>query len=222
MGWFGFAGVFAAFFATHSIPLRPAIRSRLVAWLGPRGFGVVYSLLSTIMLALLMHAAGRAPYVQLWPAAEFQYRIVQVGMLVVFLLVAMAVGRPNPFSFGGRENARFEPSRPGIVRLSRHPLLIALALWAGLHLLPNGSLSHVILFGCLAIFALAGQSLIDRRKRRELGDAVWQDMRMEMARAPLSGPPLSWTRAILRIVAGVVLYAFLVSLHPIVIGVPAG
>ncbi|MCR8828203.1 NnrU family protein [Pseudosulfitobacter koreensis] len=222
MSWFGFAGIFAAFFATHSIPLRPAFKSPLVAWLGRRWFGVIYSLLSLIMLALLIHAAGRAPYVQLWPVAEWQYRVVQGGMLVVCLLLAMAVGRPNPFSFGGWENARFEPSRPGIVRLSRHPLLLALALWAGLHLLPNGNLSHVILFGCLATFALAGQSLIDRRKRRELGDVVWQDMHNEVARASLLGAPLSRTSTALRIAAGVALYAFLVALHPVVIGVPAG
>ncbi len=222
MSWFGFAGVVAAFFVTHSVPLRPAIKSRLVASLGARGFGAVYSLLSLAMLALLIHSAGRAPYIQLWPVAEWQYHFVQAGMLVVCLLLALAIGRPNPFSFGGRRNTRFDPKRPGIVRLTRHPLLIALALWAGLHLLPNGNLAHLILFGSLAAFALMGQTLIDRRKQREMGADTWHSLRAQMAGAPILGAPVSWTNACLRIAGGIAIYILLVTLHPVVIGVPAG
>ncbi len=61
MSWFGFAAVFLAFFLTHSVPLRPQVKSRLVDVLGTRGFSVLYSMLSTAMLAWLILAAADAP-----------------------------------------------------------------------------------------------------------------------------------------------------------------
>ena len=80
--------------------------------------------------------------------------MVHLGMFAVCLILALSIARPNPFSFGGAQNARFDPARPGIVRWVRHPILLSLALWAGLHLLPNGDLSHVILFGVLGALPL--------------------------------------------------------------------
>ena len=61
MGWAGFAAVFAGFFVTHSVPVRPGAKERLVSLLGPRGFGLACSALSLAMLALLIRAAGAAP-----------------------------------------------------------------------------------------------------------------------------------------------------------------
>src|SRR3546814_17919639 len=90
-------------------------------------------------------------------------------MAVVCLILALAIGRPNPFSFGGTNNAAFDPARPGIVGWIRHPLLAALALWAGAHAFANGTLAHVLMFGIFAAFALVGGPLIDRRRQRDMG-----------------------------------------------------
>ncbi|GAB4287839.1 MAG: NnrU family protein [Roseovarius sp.] len=219
MGWGSFAAVIAAFFATHSLPLRPAIRARLVARMGARGFSLAYSALSLVMLWLLIRSAGQAPFVMLWPQAPWQVALVRAGMFVVCLLVAFGVGRPNPFSFGGRDNGRFDPARAGIVRHLRHPVLAALALWAGLHLLANGDLAHAILFGLLGGFALAGMGLVDRRRRRALGEAEWQRLQRALAQAPRLQPPLSWAGVGLRLAAAVALYLALLALHGPVIGV---
>ena len=154
MGWTGFAAGFAAFFLTHSIPVRPAVKSRLVATIGTRGFGLAYSALSVGMLALLIWSTGEAPFVQLWPQMEWHRHVAHLGMLAVCLMLALSIGRPNPFSFGGSRNDRFDASRPGIVRWTRHPVLLALAIWAGVHMLPNGDLAHVILFGFWAALPL--------------------------------------------------------------------
>lgn len=221
MTWAGFAGVFALFFATHSIPVRPAIKSRITARIGTLGFGVGYSILSITMLALLIWAAGQAPFVELWPQMPWHRHIVHLGMLAVCLILAFSVARPNPFSFGGSHNDRFDPARPGILRLTRHPILAALALWAGLHLLPNGDLAHALLFGVLGGIAVAGRSLINRRKRREMGTENWEQLNLAVARAPFLNPPLSWAGVVLRCLAGIALFAGLVALHPVVIGVSA-
>jgi uncharacterized membrane protein len=222
MSWAGFATVFAAFFLTHSIPLRPAVKARLTARLGVRGFGILYGLVSLAMLALLIRAAGRAPFLELWVQMPWQRHAVQAGMLGVCMILALSLGRPNPLSFGGARNDRFDPAQPGIVGWVRHPILLALSLWAGLHVLPNGDLAHVILFGALGAFALLGARLIDRRKQREMGLARWQTLRAAIATAPRFSLPAAPGVMVLRLGLGLVLYAVLLAAHPAVIGVPAG
>jgi uncharacterized membrane protein len=139
-------------------------------------------------------------------------------MLPVCLILALGIARPNPFSFGGARNDRFDPMRPGIVRFSRHPLLLALALWAAAHVVPNGDLAHVILFGTFAGFALVGMRLVDRRKKREMG-ATWNRLETVRQQAPLLPPPVSWAEAAIRVALGIALYAALLWLHPWLFGV---
>lgn len=216
MGWNEFAFAFAAFFLTHSIPIRPPLRPWAVARLGHAGFGIAYSALSLGVLAWLIAAAGRAPYVPLWDWAPWQNHVVLAVMLPVCVILSLAIARPNPFSFGGAQNDRFDPASPGIVRLTRHPLLLALGIWSAAHILPNGDLAHVILFGTFAGFAMLGGRLVDRRRQREMGQR-WHDLRAALSECPAS---LSLTAdTVLRLAAGLMLYAGLIWLHPLVIGV---
>lgn len=216
MGWNEFAFAFAAFFLTHSIPIRPPLRPWAVARLGHAGFGIAYSALSLAVLAWLIAAAGRAPYVPLWDWAPWQNHVVLAVMLPVCVILSLAIARPNAFSFGGAQNDRFDPARPGIVRLTRHPLLLALGIWSAAHILPNGDLAHVILFGTFAGFAMLGGRLVDRRRQREMGQR-WHDLRAALSECPAS---LSLTAdTVLRLAAGLMLYAGLIWLHALVIGV---
>ncbi len=168
--WAGFIGIFALFFATHSIPVRPAIKPRIVAQVGPRRFAIGYSILSAALLALLIWAARAAPYVEIWPLLGWHRHVTHAGMLAISLLLAFSIGRPNPFSFGGAGNDTFDPMRPGIVRVVRHTVLAALALWAFRHMLPNGDLAHVLLFGVLGGFAVGGWGA--DQPPQETGDGI--------------------------------------------------
>lgn len=214
MEWVECGAAYVVFFLSHSLLIRPPVRPWLQARLGPSGFTLAYSALSLALLAWLIGAASRAPHVILWDRAFWQAHVPLVVMLPVCLILALSIARPNPFSFGGARNEQFDLTRPGIVRWSRHPLLVALALWAAAHVVPNGDLAHVILFGTFAGFALMGGRLIDRRKRREMG-AEWQRLRDTVATAPL------WPgrTAAVRALAGLVLYALLLRLHPVLFGV---
>lgn len=217
MEWFEFIAAYLVFFLSHSLPVRPPLRPLLQARLGAWGFTLAYSALSLAVLAWLIVAAGRAPYVALWDRAPWQAHVPLTVMGPVCLILALAIGRPNPFSFGGARNAMFDPAQPGIVRWSRHPLLLALALWAASHVVPNGDLAHVILFGTFAGFALIGGRLIDRRSRRDMG-AQWHRLRAAVAGAPLIHWHLSQS-TLARFVAGGALYAALLWAHPVLIGV---
>ncbi len=217
MDWFEFALAYVVFFLSHSMPVRPPLKPWLQARLGASGFTLAYSALSLAVLAWLIVAAGRAPHVTLWDWAPWQAHVPLIVMGPVCVILALSIGRPNPFSFGGAHNNLFDPARPGIVRWSRHPLLAALALWAAAHILPNGDLAHVILFGTFAAFAVLGGRLIDRRKRREMG-ADWQRLHLVVEGTPL----LSWRWSgdiLARLVAAPFLYATLLWVHPVLFGV---
>lgn len=214
MGWFEFVAAYVVFFLSHSLPVRPPLKTWLQARLGSSGFTLAYSALSLAVLAWLIGAAGRAPHVILWNWAPWQVHVPLTVMAPVCLILALSIARPNPFSFGGARNDLFDPGRPGIVRWSRHPLLLALALWAAAHVVPNGDLAHVILFGTFAAFALLGGRLIDRRKHREMG-AEWQRLRVAVESAPRVPRRID----VARLAAGLALYAALIWVHPVLFGV---
>jgi len=226
-GWWQPALALALFLLAHRWPTRPAVRTALVARLGERGFTLLYSLLSLILLAWLIAATLGAPVVVLWYYAPWQAWVTVLTMLPACLLIAAAVAAPNPLSFGGARNAAFEPAAPGVAGFCRHPLLLALAFWAGAHIVPNGELATVLLFLPLAAFSLYGMRLIDRRRRAALGKAQWQAMAAGTSLLPgaalLAGrwrPNLRrvpWWRLLL----GLAAYGLLLLAHPWVIGVPA-
>jgi uncharacterized membrane protein len=228
-GWLEMAAAFVLFLALHSLPARPAVRGRLVAALGERGYLAVYSLTSLLALAWLFSAAGRAPYVELWPFAPWQLWIPNVAMPPACLLVAFGVAAPNPLSFGGRSPECFDPDRPGIAGITRHPLLWAFLLWSTSHMVPNGNLAHVLLFGGFSIFALLGMIAIDARLRKMLGSEQWTRLARRTSLVPLAAllggrwrPSLQRPEPelALRLLAAAALYGLLIALHEPVIGVP--
>lgn len=214
MGWLEYIIAFLVFMLSHSIPVRPTIKARITAKIGVGGFLWLYSLLSVGVLYWLIMAAGRAPFVQIWPYAPWQNHLPLAGMLGVTLLLSLSIARPNPFSFGGAKDAEYDPARAGITWLHRHPLLLALAIWAGVHLLPNGNLAHVILFVVLGGFALFGMRIIDRRKRQIWGDATHREMLAKRRPRPHSLPAF-----IARLALGGALYGALLWAHPWLFGV---
>ncbi len=212
-GWGEFLAALVFFLVSHSIPVRPPVKARLVARLGTGGFTLGYSALSLAALAWLIGAAGRAPVVTLWDWAPWQTHLTFTAMALATALTALAIGRPNPLSFGGARNEAFDPAAPGIVGWTRHPLLVALLLWSLGHLLPNGQLAHILLFGLFAGFCLLGMRLIDRRKQREMGAEEWR----RLSQGVRSVRP---TRAgLVRLALGAAVYWLLLLAHGPVIGV---
>lgn len=207
-----FALAFVVFLASHSLPTRPPVRRRLVAALGERRFQLAYSVASLALLAWLIAAAQRAPYVGLWSPALWQWHVTLAVMPVALVLIAVGLAVPNPLSVSVRRApAGWAPS--GLLRVVRHPLLWGLALWGAAHALPNGDLALVVLFGGLAVFSLAGIPLVERRRRRELGPA-----RYAALAAGRQGYRDRRTQA-LAAVAGLGLFALLLALHPWLFGV---
>lgn len=222
-GWGEFVLAFAVFLGSHAIPSRPGLKARLVGLLGQWGYILVFSLASVAILAWMIVAAGRAPFVPLWDQAPWHRWAANVAMPVAVLFGTFAVGAVNPLSFFGRSEG-FDPEHPGVAGLTRHPLLVALLIWALAHLLVNGDLAHAILFGSFALVAVAGMGMIDRRNRRIWGPERWAAMTAHTANLPfaalLSGRwrPRRFPSP-LRLALAAVIWIGLLHLHPPVIGV---
>lgn len=211
--WGEFLAAFAVFFLSHSIPVRPKVKSRITAKTGALGFTLLYSILSIAVLTWIIIAAGRAPFVEIWAWAPWQNHVPLTGMLLATVIVTIVFGQPNPLSFGGWNNERFDPEHPGLIGWIRHPLLIALLIWSIAHMVPNGNLAHVIVFGLFAGFSLLGMWIIDRRSKRILGLENWQRLSNTRRRLSIT------RRGITRILIGVLIYLAILYSHEWVIGV---
>lgn len=218
-----FALALSAFLAAHILPARLGLRAWAVAGIGERAYLAAYSLLSIALLAWLISAAVRAPAIPLWPTTPGAYHAALALMLPASILLVAGAASPNPLSVGFSARG-YDPARPGIVGVTRHPLLWGFALWAVAHLIPNGDLVSLIMFAGFALFALLGMAIVDRRKRRQLG-GEWH----RLAAATAAVPFAAWrrTRRALRwrpgdltlaLFGGAALYALLLWLHPRVIG----
>lgn len=200
----------AAFFATHSLPSLPGLRRRLTGRLGERGYLIAHSVLAGVTLVWLVAAALAAPRLVLWGFHDGARWVPLLVMPFACMLLVAGLTSVNPFSLGASwgktPNASgrvaFDPRRPGIVALTRHPVLWAAALWSGAHLFPNGELRAALLFGGLCLFSLMGMVLFDRRR---------QEFRPLMAEIRFSSSDLPGL--LLRGAGGILLYVLLLWLH---------
>lgn len=226
--WTEFISAGLLFLLTHRVPTIPAVRQTAVSRVGERAFVIGYSLVSFVMLAWLIAAAARAPYVELWPFAPWQTWVPFLAMPFACCMLVFSIGVPNPLSFAGGDGEDFDPARPGFVGFARHGLLWALAVWSAAHIPPNGDLAHVILFGVFAAFAIIGMTMIDHRKRRQLGDIEWMRLAAKTSFWPGQsiierrwrpfGPLLSLDH-ILRAIVAALVFAGLMASHARIIGV---
>ncbi len=170
-----FLAAIALFLLAHVVPPAPPVRARLVATLGRRAYLALYSLLSLALIAWVVRAAMRAPYLPLWEAAPWHALVPLVLMPIAAWLVVAGLWEANPLSVS-LQQARDGDALPPITAVTRHPLLWGLLLWALAHVPPNGDLVSLILFGGMAALAVGGMFVLDRRKRRTIGEQKWRAM----------------------------------------------
>jgi uncharacterized membrane protein len=214
-----------AFCGSHTLLSSTRLRGSLRDQLGERGFLVVYSLTALTTFAWFGVAYAHAPIVPLWtPPAWTAYVPIVVMPLATWLLVA-GYSTPNPTAVGMERQARADDPAPGILRITRHPVMWALGLWALSHLAANGDLCSMWFFGLIGALALGGTVLIDRKKRLALG-SHWQRLAGVTSNLPFAALAAGRTRlrwrdlGVLRPIAALLLYAVLYLAHPIFAGVP--
>jgi uncharacterized membrane protein len=170
-----FLAVFAIFLLSHLIAATPAIRRRLTGLLGEVLFTTCYSAMSIALFTWLIHSAKQAPYIELWPPMVWTYAVTVGLMPIAALVFGAGLLQPNPFSIAFVATA-YNPDKPGVVAITRHPLLWGLSLWGLAHVPANGDLAALIMFGGLGSFGLLGMWAVETRKRKTLGEEQWQKL----------------------------------------------
>ncbi|ACP24772.1 probable NnrU protein [Sinorhizobium fredii NGR234] len=159
------------FLLLHSIPAMPAIRERLIARLGRATYFSLYSIVSILVLGWVFYAALNVDYIPLWDPTAWQAWVTLIAAPTGVFLVLAGLFSVNPLSASIRQGAM-----PGaVVAITRHPVLWGFAIWALGHLVANGDLRSLILFGGFALFALASIPMLEKRARRRLGEKWSQE-----------------------------------------------
>jgi len=178
----------ALFLGIHSISIvAPGWRDAQAARLGENAWKGLYTLLSLTGFALIVFGYGQArlePVVLYVPPTALRH-VAALLMLPVFVLLVAA----------------YVPGR--IKAAAKHPMLAATKLWATAHLLANGNLADVLLFGGFLAWAVADRISMKRRVQR-----------------PLPGAPAGRFNDAIALVLGLGLYvAFVAVGHRWLIGV---
>ena len=213
----------AIFFAgIHLGVAGTTIRDRAIAALGQNGYRVAFSIASVVGLVWLVMAYNRSPYVVTWGMLEWWKPFAIILMLPASLLVVIGLTTPNPTSVA--QEGRLAQPPQGIVRVTRHPFLTGVALWALVHLIGNGDAASLIFFAVWAVVALAGTVSIDRKRRRLLG-AAWEPFAAQTSIVPFAAIAGRRNRFSLGEIGAwrwglaVVVYALILGGHAYVIGV---
>lgn len=151
------------------------LRGVLVARLGEGPYRGAFALASILGLVWMAYAYRHAPTVPTWGFVLGFRPAAYLLVLIAFVFVVIGIATPSPTRVGMESTlARGPDCARGMVRITRHPFLWGAALWALAHLIVNGDLASLILFGSLLVLALAGTAVIDAKRRRSFGERWMQ------------------------------------------------
>lgn len=212
------------FVVTHIGFSYPPLRSRLVGGVGQVPFLIAYSLVALAAFGWMLSAYSDAPREYLWIAPTWVRHLPMAVMAVAAILIVAGYTAANPTAVGLDRLARPADGPKGIFRVTRHPILSAIALWAIVHIPASGQASAIIVQFSVGLLAVLGMWQIDRRKARD-GGPDWHDYAGRSSAVPFAAILAGRQRLVVseigwwRIAAGLGLFAVLFGLHGSVIGV---
>jgi uncharacterized membrane protein len=179
------------FLGTHLFTTQRGARASLRERFGANGYKIGYTVLSLAGLVLVVVGYGdyrAAGYIDVWTPPRALSHVALLLMMPVFVLLAAAYA-------------------PGLIkRAVRHPMLAAVKFWALAHLLANGDLGSMLLFGGFLAWAVFARISI---KQREASEGAPDFSAMKFGRGDL-----------VAIIGGLAAYGvFAFVLHPLLIGV---
>jgi uncharacterized membrane protein len=178
------------FLGVHTLPAQRELRVRLIASSGEGGYKIGYALASLLGLVLIVWGFAHYRATGMWeiwtPPKALKHITVALMLPAVILVVAAYI-------------------RGRIYTAVKHPMLAGVKLWAAAHLLANGDLGSIILFG-----SFLGWAVFDRISLKHRADAGAPPI-------PVGGP----ANDLIAVAVGLVAYlALAFAFHPVVIGVP--
>lgn len=220
----------AVFLALHLLVSGTRVRDALTGRIGDGPYMGLFSLASLAGLAWLGFAFAAARHDAandvVWGVSGATRGVQLVLQLLAMLLIVPGLTTPNPTSVRQEATLQKPDVVKGMVRITRHPFLWGVAIWALGHLLVNGDAASIVLFGAMLALALFGTVSIDAKRRRKLGKA-WDAFAAQTSNVPFAAIAAGRQRLSLaeigwwRIALGVVVWAVLAWAHPYLFGVRA-
>ena len=170
------------FFTIHLVPLFP-LREKLINKLGENRYKGIFTLLSLAGLILIVVGYRDADTTSFWFPVNYGRELALYLMPISFVLLAASNMKSN------------------IKRIVRHPMLLGIIIWSFVHLLNNGELRAILLFGAFIIYAFI--DLLFTKKIARVS---------EMPVYPVK-------KDIVNIIAGVFVYAAVLHFHHYIAGV---
>jgi uncharacterized membrane protein len=184
------------FLGAHTLTTARELRAGLIAAIGESGYKIGYALISLAGLALIVWGFAHyraAGMIDVWGGRVPVTLLVGLRHLNVALMLPAVILVVAAYLRGR------------IYKAVKHPMLAGVKLWAFGHLLANGDLGGIILFGSF------------------LGWAVYDRISLKR-RADPGGPPIpvgGISNDLIAIVVGIIVYlALAFAFHPVVIGIP--
>jgi uncharacterized membrane protein len=172
------------------------IRDGIVAAIGENTYLALFSLASIAVIVWLCMAYNAADAsAQNRYFYNFGHAVHDLGIPVIFVAFWLGVQgllMPNPTALK-QESSAGKPLK-GVLRITRHPFLWGVIVWSGFHLLANGDLASIVLFGTFFATALLGTFSIDARRRRKMG-AAWDAFAARTSNIPFGAIVTGRTQA---------------------------
>ncbi len=124
------------FIGIHLVPAIPSLKNSIVSALSLKAYKSLFAIVSLIGLVLIIVGKMKAEFVSVYTPMNGAKHIAMTLMLIAFILLPAAHMKGN------------------IKRFTRHPMLWGIVCWSAAHLLANGDLASVIMFGSLGLYSI--------------------------------------------------------------------
>ncbi len=176
------------FLALHLGIAGTKLRDTIVGTVGEGAYMGLFSIASLagiVWLSMAYNEASATTYVETWGQLVNLHLLASVIMFFAFMLAVPGILTPSPTGVGGEGQLDKEEPATGMTRISRHPFLWGTFLWAFSHLLVNGDLASLIMFGTFALLTALGTRSIDAKRKRKLGEK-WDAFAAQTSNIPFA------------------------------------
>lgn len=213
-----------SFALMHLLVSGTALRGAIVARTGERPYRAAFSLASALVLGWMIWAYGQARTVELSASPGLRHAAEGL-MLVSLLLIVLGILTPSATGVGGDHRIAGAIAPRGIHRITRHPFLWGVALWAGVHLAANPQPVNLLFFGTFLLVSVAGTFSIDAKLAKRHG-AAWVPFAAQTSNLPFAAivqgrAAMDWAGlGLWRVAAGIAAYGAVLMLHGRLFGAP--
>ncbi len=171
------------FVGIHLFVSGTTLRDTITDRIGELPYMGLFAVASLVGMVWMCSAYGDAPTIELWGELPGARLLALVGTFAGFVLAVVGFTTPSPTAAGGEALLEGDDPCKGILRVTRHPAMWGIAIWAAVHIPANGDAASLVFFAGLCWLALSGPGAIDRKRARKLGDK-WESFASVTSNVP--------------------------------------